>query len=31
MKYTDANESPLKIEVVANPAPGAYDLELTAN
>jgi len=31
MKYFDANESPLKIEVVANPAPGAYDLELTGN
>jgi hypothetical protein len=30
-KYLDANESPLKIEVVANPAPGAYDLELTGN
>jgi hypothetical protein len=28
MKYFDANESPLKIEVVANPAPGAYDLVL---
>ena len=31
MKYFDANESPLKIEVVANPAPGAYDLELSGN
>lgn len=31
MKYFDANESPLKIEVVADPAPGAYDLVLTAN
>ena len=30
-KYLDANESPLKVEVVANPAPGAYDLELTGN
>jgi hypothetical protein len=30
-KYLDANESPLKIGVVANPAPGAYDLELTGN
>jgi hypothetical protein len=28
MRYFDANESPLKIEVVANPAPGAYDLSL---
>jgi hypothetical protein len=28
MSYFDANDSPLKIEVVANPAPGAYDLEL---
>ncbi len=28
MKYFDANESPLKIEVVASPAPGAYDFEL---
>jgi hypothetical protein len=28
MKYFDANESPLKIEVVANPAAGAYDLVL---
>lgn len=28
MKYFDANESPFKIEVVANPAPGAYDLVL---
>jgi hypothetical protein len=31
MKYFDANESPLKIEVVADPAPGAYDLELAGN
>jgi hypothetical protein len=31
MKYFDANESPLKIEVVENPAQGAYDLELTGN
>jgi hypothetical protein len=30
-KYLDANESPLKVEVVANLAPGAYDLELTGN
>jgi len=29
MKYLDANDSPLKIQVVASPAPGAYDLELT--
>lgn len=28
MKYFDSNESPLKIEVVASPAPGAYDLEV---
>ena len=28
-KYISANESPLKIQVVANPAPGAYDLLLT--
>jgi hypothetical protein len=31
LKYFDANESPIRIEVVANPAPGAYDLELSAN
>jgi hypothetical protein len=31
MKYFDANDSPLKIEVVANPDPGRYDLELTPN
>jgi hypothetical protein len=31
MKYFDANESPLRVEVVANPAPGAYDFELTGN
>src|SRR5262249_46492452 len=31
MKYTDGNDSPLKIAVVENPAPGAYDLELTGN
>jgi hypothetical protein len=31
MKYFDANESPLKIEVVASPSPGAYDLELDGN
>jgi hypothetical protein len=31
MKYFDANESPLRIEVVENPAPGAYDLELLGN
>jgi hypothetical protein len=31
MKYFDANESPLKIEVVENPAAGAYDLELVGN
>jgi hypothetical protein len=30
-KYIDANDNPLKIEVVANPAPGAYDLILTAD
>jgi hypothetical protein len=30
-KYLTADDSPLKIEVVANPAPGAYDLELTGN
>jgi hypothetical protein len=28
-KYLDAAKSPLSIEVVANPKPGAYDLELT--
>jgi len=28
MKYTDAADSPLKIEVVADPAPGAYELQL---
>jgi len=28
MKYFDANESPLKVEVVASPAAGAYDFEL---
>jgi hypothetical protein len=31
MKYFDANESPIKVEVVANPAPGAYDFELVGN
>jgi hypothetical protein len=31
MKYFDANESPLKVQVVANPAAGAYDFELTGN
>jgi hypothetical protein len=31
MKSFDANESPLKIEVVAEPAPGAHDLVLTPN
>jgi hypothetical protein len=30
-KYLDANDSPLKIEVVANSAPGAYDLFLDGN
>jgi len=28
MRYFDANESPLKVEVVASPAAGAYDFEL---
>jgi hypothetical protein len=28
-KYTDANKTPLHIEVVASPQPGAYDLKLT--
>jgi len=28
-KYTDANKTPLRIEVVPNPQPGAYDLKLT--
>jgi hypothetical protein len=31
MKYFDANESPLKIEVTANPPSGAYDLVLSPN
>src|SRR5262245_20008136 len=31
IKYFHANDSPLKIEVVADPAPGAYDLVLNAN
>jgi len=31
LKYFDANESPLKVEVVAAPAPGAYDFELAGN
>jgi hypothetical protein len=28
-KYTDANKTPLRYEVVASPKPGAYDLKLT--
>jgi hypothetical protein len=28
-RYLDAAKSPLTIEVVANPQPGAYDLKLT--
>lgn len=30
-KYLTADDTPLKVEVVVNPAPGAYDLELTGN
>jgi hypothetical protein len=28
-KYTQAQKTPLAVEVTANPAPGAYDLKLT--
>jgi hypothetical protein len=28
-KFSDAHDTPLKVEVVATPAPGAYDLKLT--
>src|SRR4051812_41798107 len=28
-KYTDATKTDLSVEVVANPAPGAYDLKVT--
>jgi hypothetical protein len=28
-KYLDASHSPLSVEVVANPPPGAYDFQLT--
>jgi hypothetical protein len=30
-KFLNADDSPLKIQVVANPAPGAYDLDLGGN
>jgi hypothetical protein len=30
-KYLTADDTPLKIEVVVNPAPGAYDLDLGGN
>lgn len=29
MKYADEKTTPLKVEVVANPEPGRYDLKLT--
>ena len=29
VKYQDEKTTPLKIEVIANPEPGRYDLKLT--
>ena len=29
-KYKDASQTPLTVEVVSEPAPGAYDLKLTS-